>query len=229
VRAATELADAIKADGLAKAQALYVIARQPYKRIEPIVYRFADLQNTIDPLPDYFEKREDDPAFLGYHRLERGLFGAKSLEGLAPIADRLVADLTTLDVRVRALKMTPDVLTESAGTFATQLSRDKLSAEDDRYAETDLSDLEANIDGIGKIVNLLRPIVKSIDPGLAEKIDTTLSATEGKVAKRKNESGLQPNTPVNQGQRKELVAAFTNLADALNQLPSVIGINANGT
>ena len=60
----------------------------------------------------------------------------KSLDGLAPIADRLVADLATLDARLRALKMTPDVLTDSVGSFATQLSRDRLSAGEDRYAQS---------------------------------------------------------------------------------------------
>ena len=168
VRGATELADAIKAGDLAKAQAFYVTARQPYKRIEPVVYRFSDLQNTIDPMADYFEKRENDPAFLGYHRIERGLLEAKSLDGLAPIADRLVADLTTLDTRLRELKMTPDVLTDSVGSFATQLSRDRLSAGEDRDAQTDLSDIEANLDGIGKIVGLLRPVVKPGSRGIRE-------------------------------------------------------------
>ena len=180
-------------------------------------------------MADYFEKRENDPAFLGYHRIERGLFEAKSLDGLAPIADRLVADLTILDTRLRALKMTPDVLTDSVGSFATQLSRDRLSAGEDRYAQTDLSDIEANLDGIGKIVGLLRPVVKPVDPALAEKIDATFSATEGEIAKHKSDAGLPTYAAVGPEQRKQLAAAFTNLADALNQLPTTIGVNANGT
>lgn len=228
IRGASELADAIKAGDLAKAQALYVTARQPYKRIEPVVHRVSDLQNTIDPVVDNFEKRENDPAFLGYHRIERGLFEAKSLDGLTPIAERLVADLTILDTRLRALTMTPDVLTDSAGAFATQLSRNRLSAGESRYAQTELTDIEANLDGIGKIVGLLRPVVKPVDPTLADKIDATFSATEGEVAKRKRDSGLPPFSTDTE-QRKELAAAFTNLAEALNQLPMTIGVNANGT
>jgi iron uptake system EfeUOB component EfeO/EfeM len=228
VRGAAELADAIKAGDLTKAQSLYVTARQPYKRIEPVVHRFSDLQNTIDPVADYFEKRENDPAFLGYHRIERGLFETKSLDGLAPIADRLVADLTTLDTRLKALKMTPDVLTDSAGAFATQLSRDRLAAGESPYTETELTDIAANLDGIGKIVGLLRPVVKPVDPALADKIDATFSATEGELAKHKSDAG-QPAASADTAQRKELATAFTNLADALNQLPTTIGVNANGT
>jgi iron uptake system EfeUOB component EfeO/EfeM len=228
VRAAKELADAIKAGDLTKAQALYVTARQPYKRIEPVVYRFSDLQNTIDPVSDYFEKRENDPAFIGYHRIERGLFATKSLDGLTPIAERLVVDLTTLDERLQAIKMSPDVLIDSAGTFTTRLSRDRLPAGDGAYAETDASDLEANLDGIGKIVGLLRPVVKSSNPDLAQKIDAALAATNDEVAKQKSDAP-SPATAVDPSHRKELATAFTNLADALNELPSAIGINSNGT
>ncbi len=229
VRAAKDLADAIKSGDLATAQSLYVTARQPYKRIEPVVHRFSDLQNTIDPVADYFEKREDDPAFIGFHRIERGLFTTKSLDGLAPIADRLVADLSILDERLKAMKMTPEVLLDSAGNFVTQLSRDRLSPGKGVYAETEVSDLEANLDGIGKIVTLLRPVVKPVNPDLAEKIDTTFGATETEVAKRKDPAASAADTSANADQSKDLAAAFTNLAEALNQLPSAIGINANGT
>jgi iron uptake system EfeUOB component EfeO/EfeM len=226
VRDAQELADAIKAGDLSKAQTLYVTARQPYKRIEPVVHRFADLQNTIDPVADYFEKRENDPAFVGYHRIERGLFVTKSLDGLGPVADRLVADLTTLDERLKAMKMTPDVLLGSAASFTARFSQDRLAADKDGSAESQISDLEANLDGIGKIVGLLRPVVQPVNADLAQKIDSTFSATKDEVAKQKTGATAQS---ADADQNKELVIAFANLADALNQLPSAIGINSNGT
>ena len=76
---------------------------------------------------------------------------------------------------------------------------------------------------------MLRPVVKPVDPVLAEKIDATFSATEGEVAKHKSDAGLPTYAVVGPEQRKQLAAAFTNLADALNQLPTTIGVNANGT
>lgn len=229
LRAAKDLADAIKSGNLTKAQSLYVIARQPYKRIEPVVYRFSDLQNKIDPVADYFEKREEDPAFIGYHRIERGLFVTKSLDGLSPVGDGLVADLTTLNERLKAMKMTPELLIDSVGNFATQLSRDRLPSGADWRATTDLPDLEANLDGIGKIVGLLKPIVKPVNPDLALKIDAAFSATQTEVAKQKSDAGGEATASSGSSQRKDLAQAFTNLAEALGELPSAIGINANGT
>lgn len=228
VRNAQDLANAIKIGDLAKAQMLYVTARQPYKHIEPVVHRFADLQNTIDPVADYFEKRENDAAFVGYQRIERGLFVTKSLDGLAPVADRLVADLTTLDERLKGMKMTPDVLIGSAGNFTAQLSHDRLPEKKDGYAASDISDLEANLDGIGKIIGLLRSLVQSANPDLAQKIDTTFAAVKDEVANQKTNAAAS-SLPAVSDQRKELIAAFTNLADALNEMPSAIGVNSNGS
>ena len=34
---------------------------------------------------DYFEKREQDPGFIGFHRLEYGLFEQRSTQDLTPI------------------------------------------------------------------------------------------------------------------------------------------------
>lgn len=228
-RDAKELAAAIKAGDLAKAQVLYIAAHQPYKRIEPVVYRFSDLQNTIDPVADYFEKRDEDPAFIGYRRIAHGLFVTKSLDGLGPVADRLVADLTTLDERVKAMKVTPEVLIDTAANFTTQLSRDRLPAQKNDGTETEISDLEANLDGIGKIVGLLMPVVTPVNPNLAQKIDATFAATKDEVAKQKSDAAAASQASADSSKRKNLAAAFANLADALNELPSAIGINSNGT
>ncbi|MET0409590.1 MAG: iron uptake system protein EfeO [Hyphomicrobium sp.] len=229
VRGAKDLADAIKAGDLAKAQQLYIAARAPYKRIEPAVYRFSDLQNKIDPVAEYLEKREDDPAFVGYHRIEHGLFVAKNLDGLSPIADGLVADLTLLDDRIKSIKMAPDILIDSAGAFATQLSRDRLPTGEGVFAGNDLSDVESNLDGIGKIVGLLQPIVKPVAPAIAQKIDTSLSLAESEVAKQKRASGSPASASANAALNKDLTSAFAKLAEALNELPSAIGVHTNGT
>src|SRR5690606_38728191 len=58
VEAAGRLKAAIDAGDVEAARALYEPARLPYRRIEPLAYRFADLANAINPLADYLEGRE---------------------------------------------------------------------------------------------------------------------------------------------------------------------------
>ena len=114
VEATSRLVEAVKAGDLAQAKALYAPARLPYKRMEPVAERFADLDAAIDARADYFERREEDPQFTGFHRLEWGLFAQGSTEGLAPVADKLLADVNTLRQRVRELDLPPDALAAGA-------------------------------------------------------------------------------------------------------------------
>ncbi len=78
VSATKKLDAAIKAGDLAQSKALYEAAREPYRRIEAMVGRWSDLQNTIDPGAAFLEKREQDPAFTGFHRIEYGLFARRT-------------------------------------------------------------------------------------------------------------------------------------------------------
>ena len=82
---------------------LYAPAHQHYERIEPIAELFNDLDGSMDSREDDFEKKADDPKFTGFHRLEKGLFTDKSTDGLAPFADKLMADTLDLQKRIDGL------------------------------------------------------------------------------------------------------------------------------
>lgn len=118
VNGAKALRDAIAAGDLPGAQAAWKAARIPYRHVEPASWRVSDLENAIDPDPAYLAGRESDPAFTGYHRLEYGLFGQNSTEGLLPIADRLVADLQDLSARLKDMALDPALLAALPGAMA---------------------------------------------------------------------------------------------------------------
>ncbi|MBJ3778458.1 iron uptake system protein EfeO [Acuticoccus mangrovi] len=221
---AEALAAAIKAGDLAKARALYEPARVPYKHIEPAVFRFSDLENAIDPVADYLAKREEDPAFTGYHRIEYGLFAENSLDGLDAVADKLVADVTTLKDRLRQLKLSPAFLTENPGAMADQLAQGRIMAGEDHYAHTDLTDLEANLDGIDRIVELLNPVLEPAAPELAAKVSAQREAVRAALDGLRGADGFPPYDTVDEASRKALTEAFENLAAALNQIPDAIGL-----
>ena len=111
-----ELQAAIQAGQLQQAQALYAPAHLLYKRIEPMADNFADLETRINGRADYFAKREADPEFRGFHRLEYGLFGQGQgdLKALQPVANTLAADVDTLKTRLAALETQPERLASSA-------------------------------------------------------------------------------------------------------------------
>ncbi len=81
--------DAVKAGDLEKAKSLFAPTRMSYEAVEPIAELFSDLDASIDSRADDHEKREQDPGFTGFHRIEYGLFreeldrGSRALRGQA--------------------------------------------------------------------------------------------------------------------------------------------------
>ena len=84
--------NAIAAGDLDGAREAWLAARQPWRQMAPVSGRIGDLANRMDPLADYLAKREEDPGFTGFHRIEYGLWAQNSTEGLAPVAAQLAAD-----------------------------------------------------------------------------------------------------------------------------------------
>jgi iron uptake system component EfeO len=147
VTATQQFVDAVKAGDVELAKTLYQPARLSYKHIEPVADRFADLDTAINARAVYFAEQETDPAFSGFHRLEYGLFAKNSTEGMAPFADKLLADVTALQQRVRELQVPPETLAAGAARVLNKAADGAAAGDEDRYSHTDLADFQADIEG----------------------------------------------------------------------------------
>jgi iron uptake system component EfeO len=222
----TAFADAIKAGDLAKAKELYGPSRVSYERIEPLAELFSDLDGAIDSRADDHEQAEKDPGFTGFHRLEYGLFIGNSTEGLAPIADKLVADVTELQSRIKDLTTPPDKVVGGAAALIEEVAASKISGEEDRYARTDLYDFQANVDGAQKIVELLKPLLEKESPDLLKKIEANFAEVNGILAKYKTaDGGFESYEKLTEEDRNALKAPVTTLAEDLSQLRGTLGLN----
>jgi iron uptake system component EfeO len=217
--------DAIKAGDLSKARALYAPARAPYERVEPIAELFSDLDKRIDVRADEFEKKEADPKFSGYHRLEYGLFSQGSSEGLAPIADQLMADLRELQSRVRGLTVPPEKVVGGASALIEEVARTKISGEEDRYSRTDLWDFKANVEGAGKIHELLRPLSMKENPKLVARIDANFAKINVLLAKYESaDGGYVSYDTVSKRDRAAMRGPINALAEDLSKLRGLLGL-----
>ncbi|MBN8994383.1 MAG: iron uptake system protein EfeO [Rhizobiales bacterium] len=222
----TAFADAIKAGDLAKAKTLYGPSRIAYERIEPLAELFSDLDGSIDSRADDHEQAEKDPGFTGFHRLEYGLFVGNSTEGLAPIADKLVADVTELQARIKDLTTPPDKVVGGAAALIEEVAASKISGEEDRYARTDLYDFQANVDGAQKIVELLRPLLTKENPDLLAKIEANFTTVNDILAKYKTaDGGFESYEKLTEADRNALKAPVTTLAEDLSQLRGTLGLD----
>jgi iron uptake system component EfeO len=159
------LAAALGGTDLKAAQVAYAKARAYYERIEPVAESFQDLDPAIDARAD------DIPVakLTGFHRIEYGLFNVKKLAGLATYGDGLLANVRKLQTLAKGLTYQPAELANGAVGLLDEVSKSKVTGEEERYSHIDLLDFQANVEGSEQAFANLKA-------GL-DKIDATLSAT----------------------------------------------------
>jgi iron uptake system component EfeO len=225
VKEAGRLAEAVAAGDLEAARSAWLSARLPYKRMEAVTGRIADIENAIDPLSDYLEKREADPAFTGFHRIEYGLWEKGSTEGLAPMADRLLADVTALKGRLREMKLAPEDLAGTAARQADRLATGPIVAGEDRWSGADLAEIEAGLDGIAKGAGLLVPLVSQAAPEAAARYEERLAAARAALQALKGADGYPPYGGLDGQARAGLAASFAALGEAIAAMNPAIGLD----
>lgn len=224
VKATAALDTAIQAGDLEKARALYQKARVPYKQIEPMADLFADLHNAIDPIADYLEKREDDPAFTGFHRIEYGLYASNSLDGLAPVSAKLLADVTALKDRVRSLRIPPEQIAKGATRLMGSIADTKIANGEDHYSKTDLIDFEGNLAGTSRMMALLKPVAMQAAPAVVTDIETRLADANAALAALRGADGYPAYDKVTKESRELLAQKIKALADAIGKLNIAVGL-----
>jgi iron uptake system component EfeO len=226
IKAVTALEQAIEAGDLSQAQALYVPARAAYQRLAPAAQRLAELDNAINARADYFDKREQDPGFVGFHRLEYALFQQRNLDGLTPIAQRLIADVTTLKQQLLAQSLPPEQLVSILLRNLNSLADVRASSgEEERYSHTDLNGFAANLDTTRKVVDLLRPLLSTSAAELLPKIDSAITAFDAELNGFKVKDGYASYDTVSAEQRKHIADKAKVLADALDEIDPALGLS----
>lgn len=216
---------AIKAGKLNEAQALYPQARAHYERIEPIAELFEDLDSAIDAREDDFKAGAKDPAFTGFHRLEYALWVDKNTQGMEAIADRLNADVEKLKNEINNLDFPASSVVGGAAELVEEIASGKISGEEDRYSHTDLSDFQANMDGVQKIVDLFRVQIEAQDEKMLPSVDTKIKQINDILAKYKTDSGFQTYDKLSEADRKALQAPIHALAEDLAKWRGLLGLD----
>ncbi|MEH1765557.1 iron uptake system protein EfeO [Nostoc sp.] len=219
------LTDAVIAGDLAKAQKSYASAHVHYERTEPVAELFSDLDKSMDSRADDFAKKEADPQFAGYHRLEKALFQDKTTKGMKPYAEKLQKDALDLQKRIATLTIEPKNMVGGAADLIEEVGKTKISGEEDRYSRTDLWDFSANVDGSQKIVELLRPAIQKANPELLGRVDANFTKVDQQLAKYKTPDGGFANyDKVSETDKKEMKTAIASLAEDLSQLRGTLGV-----
>ncbi|MDH1256201.1 MULTISPECIES: iron uptake system protein EfeO [Pseudomonas] len=226
IKAATALNQAIASGNLDQAQALYLPARAAYQRLAPAAQRLAELDNQINARADYFEKREQDPAFVGFHRLEYALFQQRNLDDVTPIAQRLLADVTTLKQQLLAQSLPPEQLVGIVVRNLNSLAEVRAgSGEEERYSHSDLNGFAANAQTARKVVDLLRPMLSKSSADVLANIDQAMSDFDNQLNAYKSADGYVSYDAVTAAQRQQIAAKAKALAAAMDGIDPALGLS----
>jgi iron uptake system component EfeO len=227
IKAVGQLTNAIEQGDLAQARTLYTPARAAYQRIAPAAQRFAELNNAIDARADYFERREQDPAFGGFHRLEYALFGVASSDAQAalPVARKLLQDVTTLKAQLLAQPIAPDQWVAMVSRNMLTLADHRFNGEEERYSHQDLSGFAANLEGANKVINLLRPMVEKTASDTQASIDRASAALAQALQAGRDTAGYRSYDQLNPAQRQAIAERARDLARALDGIDPALGLS----
>ncbi|WP_455925305.1 iron uptake system protein EfeO [Pseudomonas putida] len=226
VRTVDTLNQAISAGDLAAARAAYVPARVAYQGLAAAAQRFSELDNAINARADYYEKREQDPGFGGFHRIEYGLFQQQNLDGLAPVAQKLAADVATLKTQLLAQNLPPEQLVGIVARNLHSLADVRTNGEEERYSHADLNGFAANLAGARKVVDLLRPVLAKSAADLLVKIDAASADLDSQLTSLRDGDNYLPYDKVGPDQRKRIADKAKALADALDGIDPALGLSA---
>ena len=231
--------DAVRAGDLAAAQEAYAPSRVPWERVEPVAGLVEEFDVAVDARVDDFEG-VDDPEFTGWHRLEHLLFDQQSTDGAERFADDLDAQLQTLREQWSDVEVPAAAVPVGASELVEEVSLGKITGEENRYAKTDLWDVDANLEGSQAALDTMRPALEQADPPLMSDIDTSFADLDGLLAPLREGTGwvlycLEDDqfpsercdgTTVDTELRDRLAGALARLSEQTSQVAGALGLES---
>jgi iron uptake system component EfeO len=170
VGAVARLTAAIRAGHLEAARRAYAAARPYYERIEPVAESFTSGKVNLDARIDARAGDVPGRSWTGFHVIERALFSGRYRAGLLPSSLRLQHDVAELHRLTKGLTYQPAELLNGAGGLLDEVSKSKITGEEERYSHIDLLDFSANVEGAEQAFANVRPGLDRVDPSLAGEI-----------------------------------------------------------
>jgi iron uptake system component EfeO len=201
---------------------LYAPARAHYESIEPIAESFGDL----DPAIDAREGDVPDAEWGGFHRIEKALWADNNLAGMAPVADKLVADIHNLRTQIDTIELQPAQIANGAVELLNEVSTSKITGEEDRYSHTDLSDFAANLAGSKAAFEALQPLLQGDQASLSDNIETRFNSVQTALDQHKSSeptgNGYALYNTLAADQTRALSTNLDTLAEPLSQLAAAV-------
>lgn len=226
VDATRQLADAVKSGDLKSARESFPIAHAHYARIAPIAVFFPDLDGGVEPRARNDDKGQADPASVGFHQLAWDLYADVEPREIGLLADQVVASVVALQTRFEDLPLTPAPTIAGAAEAMGAIAPQDVGGAAAGRSGAELSDLQANIEGVKKIVDLFGPLIQRADNPLSQSLAGDFAALDATLAKYRNADGaFQSSINLRGADRTALRDTAKKLAGELALISSALGLS----
>ena len=172
----------------------------------------------MSPTAAVLARREDDPGFTGFHRIEHGLWSKGSTEGLEPVARSLAEDATALRARLRGITLAPADIAADAARLARHLAEGQVRQGVNLYSGEDAAEFAAALDAVAGAAQVLSPLTTAAAPDAAAGVEAEIARTRTAIEAMSSDPSPAARDRVAEG--------FTALAGALDALNPALGLEA---
>jgi iron uptake system component EfeO len=211
--------DAVKAGDVAKAKALFPVARTYWERIEPVAEIFGDLDPKIDGREEVVE---EGMPFTGFHAIERDLWQRNDISKSGPLAEELMVNVKEIVAKAQAEQLSPVQLANGAKELLDEVASGKITGEEDRYSHTDLWDFNANVEGSKAAIAALRPALEQRNPDLVKQLDTAFANVDTTLSAYRSGDGWKLHNELTQADLKKLSDSINALAEPISKVAAVV-------
>lgn len=223
VRRTDALRSAVRGGDPAAARAAWLPAHLVYERMGAAYGTFGDADGAINGTTAGLSGGVRDPGFTGFHRIEYGLWHDASASSLRGAADQLDKDVRALRDSWPQQRMGPADLGLRAHEIMENTVQFELTGRTDYGSGTNLATARANLDGTRAVLDRLRPLLTSRDPGLPE-IDSWLGRTRKALDAAHQGDRWTPVDRLDRGRREKINAAAGALVERLADVAALTDV-----
>ena len=209
------LHDALAGGDVAAARWAYAKARMPYERIEPVAESFGDLDPRIDARVNDVPQSQ----WTGFHPIERRLWGPAP-RGAPPAGRRPRGRHVRAAGLMRKIELEPAQVGNGANELLGEVSKSKITGEEERYSHIDLLDFQANVEGAHAAFDAIRPALAGKDANLVAEIERRFGLVDAALRPHETAGGFVPYTALDKPQVRRLSEVIDALAEPLSQAPA---------
>jgi iron uptake system component EfeO len=151
----------IRRGDLSRARADWLPAHLAYERLGAAYGAFGDADGDINGLPNGLPGGVHDRGFVGFHRIEYGLWHGQSATVLRPLADSLAEAVAGLRKSFPSAQIDPLEVSIRAHEITENALQFELTGQTDFGSGSGLATVRANLDGTRTVLGFLEPLLKT--------------------------------------------------------------------